>query len=147
MLWYGSRLVLSGNLAGGDLITFLLLTVFVAGSIGSFTGLYSQLQEALGASKRIFELLDTTSDLPDTATPTGLAEVRGEVRFDAVSFRYGDRGDEPVLFDISLQARPGEILALVGPSGAGKSTLVTLIPRFTTPRRGASCSTAPTSAI
>ena len=136
VLWYGSRLVLSGSLPGGDLITFLLLTVFVAGSIGSFTGLYSQLQEALGASKRIFELLDTTSDLPETATPKALGEVRGEVRFDHVSFRYGDRGDEPVLFDITLAARPGEILALVGPSGAGKSTLVTLIPRFYDPQEG-----------
>ncbi|CAN5804422.1 ABC transporter ATP-binding protein [soil metagenome] len=136
VLWYGSRLVLSGSLPGGDLITFLLLTVFVAGSIGSFTGLYSQLQEALGASKRIFELLDTTSDLPETATPKALGEVRGEVRFDHVSFRYGDRGDEPVMKDISRSARPGEILSLVGPSGAGKSTLVTLIPRFYDPQEG-----------
>ncbi len=136
VLWYGSRLVLSGSLPGGDLITFLLLTVFVAGSIGSFTGLYSQLQEALGASKRIFELLDTTSDLPETATPAPLTQVRGEVRFDDVSFRYGDRGEEMVLSHISLTARPGEILALVGPSGAGKSTLVTLIPRFYDPQEG-----------
>ena len=136
VLWYGSRLVLSGSLPGGDLITFLLLTVFVAGSIGSFTGLYSQLQEALGASKRIFELLDTKSDLPETVTPEALTGARGEVRFDDVSFRYGDRGDEMVLSNISLQARPGEILALVGPSGAGKSTLVTLVPRFYDPVEG-----------
>ena len=136
VLWYGSRLVLSGSLPGGDLITFLLLTVFVAGSIGSFTGLYSQLQEALGASKRIFELLDTKSDLPETVTPTALTGARGEVRFDDVSFRYGDRGEEMVLSNISLTARPGEILALVGPSGAGKSTLVTLVPRFYDPVEG-----------
>ena len=136
VLWYGSRLVLAGSLPGGDLITFLLLTVFVAGSIGSFTGLYSQLQEALGASKRIFELLDTGSDLPQVEEARDLSTVQGNIRFENVSFRYGDRGEEWVLQNISLDARPGEVLALVGPSGAGKSTLVTLIPRFYDPVEG-----------
>ena len=80
--------------------------------------------------------MDTTSDLPEVEAPAALRNVRGEVRFDDVSFRYGDRGEEMVLTDISLTARPGEILALVGPSGAGKSTLVTLIPRFYDPVAG-----------
>lgn len=136
VLWYGSRLVFAGELPGGDLITFLLLTVFVAGSIGSFTGLYSQLQEALGASKRIFELLDTESDLPEAAKPKGLTGALGLVQFEDVSFRYGDRGDALVLKGVTLEARPGEVVALVGPSGAGKSTLITLIPRFYDPTDG-----------
>ncbi len=136
VLWYGGRLVLAGTLQGGDLIAFLLITVFVAGSIGSFTGLYSQLQEALGASRRIFELLDAETDLPEPVEPVHPGAVRGRVRFEGVSFRYGDRGDALVLDDIELEAEPGRVVALVGPSGAGKSTLAALIPRFFDPIGG-----------
>jgi ATP-binding cassette, subfamily B, bacterial MsbA len=136
VLWYGGRLALAGELPPGDLITFLLLTVTVAGSIGAFTGLYSQVQEAIGASRRVFELLDTAPDLAEPEHPLALREVRGEVRFEDVRFRYGDRGDDWVLDGIDLVARPGEVVALVGPSGAGKSTLVTLIPRFFDPVEG-----------
>ncbi|MDZ7705125.1 MAG: ABC transporter transmembrane domain-containing protein [Trueperaceae bacterium] len=136
VLWYGGRLVASDQLLAGDLIAFLLLTVFVAGSIGTFTGLYSQFQEALGASQRIFELLDEQGDLSEAPGARGLEHPQGDLRFEHVSFRYGDRGDEYVLKDISLRAAPGEIIALVGPSGAGKSTLVTLIPRFYDPTEG-----------
>jgi len=136
VLWFGGRLALAGELPPGDLITFLLLTATVAGSIGAFTGLYSQVQEAIGASRRVFELLDTAPDLPETPAPRALKDVRGEVRFEGVRFRYGDRGDGWVLDGIDLGARPGEVVALVGPSGAGKSTLVTLIPRFFDPLEG-----------
>jgi ATP-binding cassette, subfamily B, bacterial MsbA len=136
VLWYGGHLVLQGSLKGGDLIAFLLITVFVAGSIGSFTGLYSQLQEALGASRRIFELLDAVTDLPEPAEPVALRAPRGAVRFEGVRFRYGDRGDLPVLDGIDLDVAPGRVVALVGPSGAGKSTLVSLVPRFFDPVGG-----------
>jgi subfamily B ATP-binding cassette protein MsbA len=136
VLWYGSHLLQAGQLRWGDFVTFLLLTALVAGSIGGFTGLYSQLQEAIGASKRIFELLDTTSDLPETASPKTLEQVSGRVTFEDVSFRYGDRGEDWVLKQLRLEAKPGEVIALVGPSGAGKSTLITLIPRFYDPVEG-----------
>ena len=136
VLWFGGRLALSGELPPGDLITFLLLTVTVAGSIGAFTGFYAQLQEAAGASRRVFEMLDATSDVRAPATPVELGAVRGEVAFEDVRFRYGDRGDAWVLDGIDLVARPGEVVALVGPSGAGKSTLVTLLPRFFDPDEG-----------
>lgn len=136
VLWYGGRQVLLGALAPGDLVAFLILTISVAASVGTFTGLYSQLQEAMGASKRIFELFDTVSDLPEPASPAPLGPVRGEVVFEDVSFSYGDRGDTPVLHGINLQAEPGRVVALVGPSGAGKSTLVMLIPRFFDPVAG-----------
>jgi ATP-binding cassette, subfamily B, bacterial MsbA len=136
VLWYGGQQALAGALAPGTLITFLLLTVLVAASIGSFTGLYSQLQEAIGASRRIFELLDTGSDLTESRTPAPWHDVQGAVRFEGVSFRYGDRGDAWVLHDIDLDVRPGEVVALVGPSGAGKTTLVTLLPRFFDPTEG-----------
>lgn len=135
VLWLGGRLVLAGSITGGDLVTFLLYTFTVAGAIGSFTGLYTQLKEALGASRRIFEILDQGSDIEDPAEPVELSGVSGAVRFRNVSFAYSDRAGE-VLTDISLQAAPGEVIALVGPSGAGKSTLVQLIARFYDPTTG-----------
>ncbi len=139
VLWFGGREVLAGNITPGALVSFLFYTLFIAGSIGAFTGLISQFQEALGASSRIFELLDERSDLPEptpapVSTPisaTSLERVpEGRVSFQNVSFRYGDRGDQNVLQDISLEVQSGEVIALVGPSGAGKSTLVSLLPRF-----------------
>ncbi len=135
VLWFGGRLVLAGDMTGGDLVTFLLYTFTVAGAIGTFTGLYSQLQEALGSSRRIFEMLDEVSDIVEPAEPISLPPVRGEVRFEDVSFAYSQRAGE-VLSGVTLTAAPGEVVALVGPSGAGKSTLVQLIPRFYDPTGG-----------
>lgn len=129
VLWYGGRLAVAGALQSGDLVAFLLITVFVAGSIGTFTDLWAQLQQAIGASKRIFELLDEASDLPEAQEPVRLTNVRGEVRLEDVTFGYG-RGGDAVLRGVSLTARPGEVVALVGHSGAGKSTLVSLVSRF-----------------
>jgi subfamily B ATP-binding cassette protein MsbA len=136
VLWFGGRLVLQGELSGGELVTFLLYTFTVAGAIGTFSGLYGQLQEALGSTRRIFEMLDEVSDIRDPAEPIDLADVTGTVRFDNVSFAYSDRAGE-VLTEISLEASPDEVVALVGPSGAGKSTLVQLIARFFDPTDGA----------
>ena len=136
VLWYGGRLVLNGALSAGDLIAFLLYTIFVAGAVGSLTGLYSQFQEALGASARIFELLDTETDLKMPSVPGHPGQVQGHVAFKNVDFHYGDRGEELVLSNITLDASPGKVTALVGLSGAGKSTLVSLIPRFYDPLSG-----------
>jgi subfamily B ATP-binding cassette protein MsbA len=137
VLWYGGRQVLLGALAPGDLVAFLMLMLFVAGSVGTFTGLYSQLQEAVGASRRIFELLDVPGEPPAAPPPGGPGRAAlGRVEFRGVSFGYGDRGDGLVLDRIDLTAEPGETIALVGPSGAGKSTLVSLLPRFYDPQSG-----------
>jgi len=130
VLWYGGRLVLQGDLTPGQLISFLFYTITVAASIGAFTGLVTQFQEALGASSRIFELLDTPSDLKEAARPTPLHTAQGRVTLEGVNFTYGDHDDRPVLRGLDLDVKPGEIIALVGPSGAGKSTLVALVPRF-----------------
>jgi subfamily B ATP-binding cassette protein MsbA len=135
VLWYGGRQVLLGALAPGDLVAFLMLMLFVAGSVGAFTGLYSQLQEAVGASRRIFDLLEVPAEPAAGAAASAPADVRGRVEFEAVSFGYGDRGGL-VLERIDLVAEPGESIALVGPSGAGKSTLVALLPRFYEPLSG-----------
>jgi subfamily B ATP-binding cassette protein MsbA len=128
VLWQGGRLVISGDLTPGDLVTFLLYTLTVAGAIGTFTGLYAQLQEALGASQRIFELLDEPPEIASTDRTTD-PEPIGTVVFEDVRFAYANRTGE-VLRGIDLTVAKGEIVALVGPSGAGKTTLVQLIPRF-----------------
>jgi ATP-binding cassette, subfamily B, bacterial MsbA len=130
VLWFGGRLVIQGEISPGQLTSFLFYTISIAGAIGGLAGLFSQIQEALGASSRIFELLDEKSELIEASNPVKLERVQGRVSFDHVSFNYGDRGEGKVLNNVSLEAQPGEVIALVGPSGAGKSTLVTLIPRF-----------------
>jgi ATP-binding cassette, subfamily B, bacterial MsbA len=130
VLWFGGRLVIQGEISPGQLTSFLFYTISIAGAIGGLAGLFSQIQEALGASSRIFELLDEKSELIETANPVKLERVQGRVSLEHVSFSYGDRGEGKVLDNVSLEAQPGEVIALVGPSGAGKSTLVTLIPRF-----------------
>jgi len=116
-------------------VTFLLYTLTVAGAIATFTGLYGQLQEALGASRRIFELLDEPAELATPVDPIVVDPVLGAIQFDDVYFAYGDRS-VAVLNGIDLEVKPGEVVAVVGPSGAGKSTLIQLIPRFYDPTAG-----------
>jgi subfamily B ATP-binding cassette protein MsbA len=135
VLWVGGRQVLAGRLTAGELVTFLLYTLIVAGAIGSFTGLYSELQEALGASRRIFELLDEAPEVAEPEHAVSLDHITGAVTFVSVAFTYPGREME-VLSGIDLDVAPGEVVAIVGPSGAGKSTLVQLIPRFYDPTAG-----------
>ena len=130
VLWFGGRQVLNGTMRLGDLVTFLLYAGAIAGSLGTFTGLYSQLQEALGATARVFGILDTAPDIADKPGVPELPDIVGEIQFRDVSFAYSVDAHVPVLHNINLDVRPGEVLALVGPSGSGKTTLVNLIPRF-----------------
>ncbi len=134
VLWYGGRLVMAGSLTPGNLVTFLFYALQVGGTVVALTGVFNQFQEALGASGRIFELLDERSDLPQPVQPAPLARAEGRVSFDGVSFTYdGDQTEgtrAAVLRDVTLDVPAGQVVALVGPSGAGKTTLVNLIPRF-----------------
>ena len=130
VLWQGGHLVLAGALTAGALVQFLLLAVTVAAAIGALASLFGSYQEAVGAARRVFELLDTEPTVADSARPARLATpVRGEVALERVSFRYGAELPE-VLRDVSLRIRPGEVVALVGPSGSGKTTIASLLPRF-----------------
>jgi ATP-binding cassette, subfamily B, bacterial MsbA len=152
VLWQGGRLVLTGELTAGMLVAFLLYAVTVAASVGTLATLWSRYQEASGAALRVFELLESPSDITSPKEAVALPRpLRGEIRFARVSFRY-DSPDRPrqqlatqadteedgwVLCDIDLEVAAGETVALVGPSGAGKTTLVSLLPRFWDPQRGA----------
>ena len=139
IFWYGGTEVLAGRLTAGDLVAFIFYALNVARSTSGLSRLYTAYSSAVGASERIFVLLDTEPDVQDRPDAPTLAEtvggVRGAVLFDGVQFGYD--AERPVLSGISFRAEPGETVALVGPSGAGKTTLLNLIPRFYDVDRGA----------
>lgn len=134
LLWFGGNEVIEDRLTAGGLTSFLFYLMFIAGSFGAFTGLYTQLQEAMGATRRIFEILDMAPEVQDKPDARELGAAEGRITFEDVSFAYDER--MAVLDGIALEVQPGEVLALVGPSGAGKSTLFSLIPRFYDPTAG-----------
>lgn len=134
LLWYGGREVITGGISPGELIAFILYATIIAGPMGSFARMYTRLQEGVGASTRIFEILDTKEEVKDDPKAPALPSITGKVEFDQVRFHY--REDREVLKGISFSAEPGQVIALVGPSGAGKSTLIQLLHRFYDPVAG-----------
>ena len=136
VLWQGGRMVLAGAITGGQLVSFLLYAVMIAGAITSLASLWSGYQEAQGSAERVFELLDQLPTVAEPERPRPL-QPGGDwtLRFEDVWFRYGPSLPW-ALREISLEVPPGEVVALVGPSGAGKTTLAGLVSRFWDPTRG-----------
>lgn len=135
VLWYGGTLVLAGTMSVGDLTAFLLYTVYLSFSLAGLSGLYGDYNRAIGASTRVFELLDRVPMLPASAG-IKLAQVRGEMSLKNVSFAYPTRSDILVLKEFDLHLTPGKVVALVGRSGSGKSTVAQLLMRFYDPSSG-----------
>jgi len=125
---FGAQAVLRGEMSVGDLTGFLLLTGFLYEPIGRLHQLNQILQAGRAAGERVFEILDEPAEPSDTLQSNLILPLKGEVRFQNVSFSY--RPEIPVLDDITLHAQAGQTLALVGETGAGKSTLVQLLIRF-----------------
>ncbi len=139
VLWSGARLLQTGGISFGGLTRFILYTTFVAGAMGQFAELYSQLQKAVGATQRVRELHRETGEVEARLGPTppsGLARLRGDVVFENANFTYPSREGIEVLHAINLAAVSGQRIALVGPSGAGKSTLISLLLRLYDPTSG-----------
>ena len=139
VLWSGARLLQQGEITFGQLTRFGLYTTFVAGAMGQFAELYSQLQKAIGATGRVRELLRETGEvevLLGPTRPSTLPRLRGDIVFENVHFSYPSRQGVEVLHAVNLAAASGQRIALVGPSGAGKSTLISLLLRLYDPSSG-----------
>jgi ATP-binding cassette subfamily B protein len=137
VLWSGAGLLQKGEITFGELTRFILYTTFVAGAMGQFAELYSQIQKTVGATQRVRELLREPGEVEAEATPPiAIPRLRGGVVFEAVHFTYPARPEMEILHGIRLSADPGEKVALVGPSGAGKSTIISLLLRLYDPTAG-----------
>ena len=134
VLWYGGRQVIDGSVSPGDLFAFVLFAGILVGPFSSAARVFAQIREAQGATQRVFEILDTGSEVRDSPTATTLSSVSGHIRADQIGFAYDPR--QPVLMDVSFDAKPGELVAIVGPTGAGKTTVMNLLHRFYDPTEG-----------
>jgi ATP-binding cassette subfamily B protein len=135
VLWFGGRMVMTGELTVGELTSFILYTLIVAMALSALADLWSDFARARGASERIFELLDR-EPLVDLGAGATIETVSGRIEFDGVGFAYPVRPEVKVLNGIDLALDPGTVTALVGPSGAGKSTIAALMLRLYDPDEG-----------
>jgi subfamily B ATP-binding cassette protein MsbA len=129
-IFYGGFRVFSGDLTPGTFFSFVTGTMMLYAPVKKLSKVNNAVQRGLAATDRIFDILEHRSEIREAARPVELAKRPHTVQFDHVSFHYGGEGNAPVLQDINLEARAGEVIALVGMSGGGKTSLVNLIPRF-----------------
>ena len=128
ILWYGGYSVVTGTITAGSLIAFLIYAINLSNPVKRLSQVYGNIQKALAAADRVFEILDTKTDVVEKADATTLPSIKGDVEFKDVSFSYD--GEKTALENFTLSVKAGESVALVGPSGAGKTTLANLLPRF-----------------
>ncbi len=133
VVWYGARMYTYQQITWTNFAWFILFSIFVGASLGSFPEIISQLQQTAGATERLRELLD---HVPERTDGDGTAVLGGALAFRDLSFRYPSRPDVRVLHDLTFSAEPGQRVALVGPSGAGKSTTFSLILGFNDAEHG-----------
>ncbi len=136
VIWRGVRLMAIGEISTGELVTFIMYSIFIGASIGGLPEVINRMLKAIGASERLMDLQDEAPEPVSLAAKGEPLVLQGSVRFEQVSFHYATRADILVLQDVSFNVRPGERVALVGPSGAGKSTVAALALRFYDPVQG-----------
>ncbi|MFO7646296.1 MAG: ABC transporter ATP-binding protein [Desulfosarcina sp.] len=127
VIWYGGSEVINGKTTPGTFMSFLACVLLLYDPVKKLSHLNNAIQQGLAAADRVFDIIETPTDIRDPAMPQPIPPGPHEVRFETVSFSYGDRN---VLQEINLKVDRGQVLALVGMSGGGKSTLANLIPRF-----------------
>ena len=128
VLWYGGRQVIAGNLTVGGVTQFILYLGMLAGFVSRLGQLSAMISRTISAGRRIFEILDTESEVKEKPNAATLGGVNGAVSFKNVSFSYNSMA--PVLNDVSFDVQPGQLVALLGGSGSGKTTIVSLMSRF-----------------
>lgn len=131
VVWYGVQLSIAGEITVGELFTFILYSSYVGASSGGIAELYAQVQKAIGATERVFELLDEKPEkINAEAHIPNIKKIKGNVSFQNVAFSYPSRKEIQVLKDVNFTAGSGQKIAVVGSSGAGKSTIASLLLRF-----------------
>ena len=128
VLWFGGKSVMAGEMTPGELVGFLFYLMLFYEPVARLHGLNQMLQSARAAGERVFDILDHETERDESGTLDLQKPIKGNVAYKEVNFEY--ELERPVLKNISLHAKPGEMIALVGPTGAGKSTLVNLLPAF-----------------
>ncbi len=128
IVWFGGYEVINGTMTAGALVAFLTYAVNLANPVKRLSRIYGKMQKAMAAVDRIFHVLDLQEAVSDKENAKILPPVKGHVSFKNVTFSYD--GTHDALKNVSLEVKPGEMIAFVGPSGAGKSTIANLIPRF-----------------
>ncbi len=134
VLWYGGREVILDRMSAGDITQFLLYLALVAIGVGSLGGLWGDLMSAVGATQRVFEIMERLPTVSNEGRE--IVPLQGSIEFRDVHFSYPTRNEAEVLKGINFEVLPGQMVALVGSSGSGKSTIASLIPRFYEPSSG-----------
>ena len=136
VLYYGGSLVTSDVISVGNLTSFILYAAYVGIGFNGVSTFYAEMMKALGASSRLWEIIDRVPDIPISQGTVPDQPLSGFIKFDGVGFSYPTRPDLPVLQDLSLQVPPDHVMAVVGGSGSGKSTLASLLLRLYDPQKG-----------
>ena len=134
IIWYGGMEVIEGTITSGALIAFLIYVVNLANPVKRLSRVYGNIQRALAAAERVFDVLDTKPEIEEKTGAIALPLISGRVSFKDLTFAYNP--GHPALRGLSLEVEPGQMIAIVGPSGAGKTTIANLLPRFYDPQEG-----------
>lgn len=136
VVWFGANLIETGELEVGGLVSFVIMSAFVGGTLGGFADMFSQIQKTIGATQRVRELLEMDGEQIEREIKENTVRIQGELEFRNVRFSYPSRKEIEVLKGVSFKAETGSQVAIVGGSGGGKSTIASMIMRFYDPNSG-----------